>query len=167
MNKNQQIILGLIGLVLIFIIFKGLRDSLKNMFATVGIGTSIEEDKTEAQIEKTEKKAEEFSPLYWQKKVKGKLASLIKQTTTDQYVKTIFDGIGYFKDSPEEILGVFRKLKYKTQVSWLADNWQKTHKSDLQAWLNDRLDTESQREIYLQILSITKNLPTGFITTIK
>jgi len=167
MNKNQQIILGLIGLVLIFVIFKGLRDSLKNMFATVGLGTSISEDKTEAQIEKTEKKADEFSPLYWQKKVKGKGASLIKQATTDEYIQTIYDGIGFFKDSPEQILGVFRKLKYKTQVSWIADNWQKKHKSDLQAWLSDRLDTESQREAYLQILSITKNLPTGFLTQIK
>lgn len=163
MNKKEQIIIALIGLVLAFVVIKSLRDSVKNLFATFGLGTSIEEDKTETQIEKTEKKANEFSPLYWQKAPTNKTAALLKMETTNNYIKTIKKSIGYLYDNPEEILGVFRQLKYKSQVSWLADNWQKKEGSDLQAWLSDKLDTAKQRDSYLEILSITKNLPTGYL----
>lgn len=163
--KKQEIIIGLIALVIIFFLFKGIKDSLKNLFATFGLGSSVTDDKVEAEIDVTEKKADHFSPLYWKKQYKGKSASLLTIVTTNRLIKNIEDGIGIFSDSPEMILGAFRTLKFKTQVSWLADNWQKKHGSDLQAWLSDRLDTDKQREAYLEILSITKNLPTGFIKT--
>ena len=163
MNKKEQIIVALIGLVLAVFLIKSLRDTFKNFFATFGLGSSIEEDKVETQIEKTEKKANEFSPLYWQKAPKNKEAALLKMDTTKKYITSIKKAIGIMYDNPEDIIGVFRQLKYKTQVSWIADNWQKTQGSDLQAWLGDKLDTAKQRDAYLEILSITKNLPTGYL----
>jgi K+-transporting ATPase A subunit len=163
MNKKQQIIAGLIAVVIAFIVFKSLSNSVKNFFATFGLGTSTSEDKTESQIEKTEKKANEFSPLYWQKSPKNKTSMLLTMAQTNQYLNTIKKAIGYIYDNPEDIVGVFRQLKYKTQISWLADNWQKKQGSDLQAWLSDKLDTGKQRDSYLEILSITKNLPSGYI----
>lgn len=161
--KKQEVIILLIVVVFAFVILKSLRDSVKNFFASFGMGTSTATDAVNEVIEKTEKKADEFSPLYWQKAPKNKVASLIKMDQTKKYINAIKKGVGYVWDNPEEIVGVFRQLKYKTQVSWIADNWQKSQGSDLQAWLGDKLDTAKQREAYLEILSITKNLPSGFI----
>jgi len=161
--KKQELIIGIIAIIIVVLFLKGVKDSIKNLFGTFGLGTTVEEDKTEGQIEKTEKKANQFSPLFWQKAPKGKTSQLFKQALTDRLINDIEDGIGFFYDSPEKILGAFRMCQYQSQVSWLAYNWQKKHGSDLQAWLSDRLDTDKQREAYLEILSITKNLPTGFL----
>ena len=161
--KKQELIVLLIIVVIAFVVLKSLRDSVKNFFASFGMGTSTATDAVNEVIEKTEKKAEEFSPLYWQKPPKNKTAMLLTMDQTKKHIAAIKKAIGYVYDSPEDIIGVFRQLKYKTQISWIADNWQKTQGSDLQAWLGDKLDTAKQRESYLEILSIAKNLPSGFI----
>lgn len=161
--KKQELIIGLIAIVILFFMFKGIKDAFKNLFGTFGLGSTTTDDERESEIARTEKKANEFSPLYWQKPPSGKTSQLLTMAVTNKYLSTIKNAIGYVYDNPEEILGVFRQLKYKTQVSWLADNWQKQHGSDLQAWLGDKLDTDKQRNTYLEILSLTKNLPTGFI----
>jgi hypothetical protein len=161
--KKQEIIIGLVAIVLVFFIFKGIRDAFKNLFGTFGIGSTTTDDARESEIEKVEKKANEFSPLYWKKAPQGKTSQLLTMASTNAIISNIEKGIGYVWDTPERILGSFRQLKYKTQVSWLADNWQKKHGTDLQAYLSDKLDTDKQREVYLEILSITKNLPTGYI----
>jgi len=131
--KKQELIIGLIAIVIILFIFKGIKDAFKNALGTIGIGTTTSDDERESQIEKTEKKAEQFSPLYWKKAPSGKIGQILTMSSTNSIIKNIEDGIGYFYDSPEKILGAFRPLKYKTQVSWIADNWQNKHDSDLQA----------------------------------
>ena len=104
MNRKQQIVLALIVVVLAYFMLKGVKDSIKNFFASFGIGTSTESDATESQIEKTEKKAQEFSPLYWQKAPKGKTAQILTAAATKQYISVIHSAIGYIYDSPEQIL---------------------------------------------------------------
>ena len=133
--KRQEIIIGIVALVLVFLIFKGIKDSFKNLFGTFGIGSTTEDDARESEIEKIEKKANEFSPTYWKNPPKGRIAQLMTIASTNAIIKNIESGIGYVWDTPEKILGSFRQLKYKTQVSWISDNWQKKHGTDLQAYL--------------------------------
>lgn len=69
-----------------------------------------------------------FSPVYW-KTIKG--AILFKKAYTDQLAKQIYDALGYFSDDEAAVKSVFRTMKHKTQVSWLADVFQQNYRTDL------------------------------------
>ena len=69
-----------------------------------------------------------FSPVYW-KTVSG--ASLLKKAYTDQLAKQIYDALGYFSDDEAAVTSVFRLMKHKTNVSWLADVFQQNYRTDL------------------------------------
>lgn len=170
MKKNELIILLVVAIAAVFLL-KGLRDTLKNMLAGIGIGTSTDTDKTNEQISKGTKAAEKldsaWSPLYWKNPPKGKIANVIDMAGTNRLISQIRKAIGYVYDNPEEVIGVFKQLDNKTQVSWLVDKWGQKYGSDLYSWLDDKLDTASQRDSFLQIQSIVKQLPTGFHKTKK
>ena len=96
--SKQEIILALIAIVVIFLVFKGIKDAFKNLLGTIGIGSTTGDDARESEIEKVEKKANEFSPLYWQKAPSGKVAQLLTMASTNAIIKNIESGIGYVWD---------------------------------------------------------------------
>jgi len=67
----------------------------------------------------------------------------------------------YWIDNPQEGLGVFRKYRYKSQVSQLAEAFNKKYKKDLYFWLADKYDTQDQKQALADIVEIVKNLPSG------
>jgi hypothetical protein len=69
-----------------------------------------------------------FSPVYW-KTIPN--AKLITRNATNGLCKRIYDAMGYFSDDEPAVFSVFAQLKYKTQVSWLADVFQQNYKIDL------------------------------------
>lgn len=169
MKKNELLIL-LAVVILAFFVLKGLRDSMKNFFATFGLGTSTETDAVDTQIEKQTTKntklASAWNPNFWKskQKLKGNTfeARLMKIKKTDEIGSEIRNSIGVFYDEPEKTLAAFEKMEYQTQVSWLANRWAEKGHGDLYTYLNDKLDTAKQREIFLQIVNYVKNLPLGF-----
>jgi hypothetical protein len=69
-----------------------------------------------------------FSPVYW-KTIPG--AKLITKNSTISLAKRIYEAMGFFSDDEPAVYSVFSQLKYKTQVSWLADVFQQNYKMDL------------------------------------
>jgi len=69
-----------------------------------------------------------FSPVYW-KTIPN--AKLITRNYTNGLCKRIYDAMGFFSDDEPAVFSVFAQLKYKTQVSWLADVFQQNYKIDL------------------------------------
>jgi hypothetical protein len=152
-QDNSKILLYGGGLLIVY--FGILRPLLEKL----GLATSKAEQQVINQQNLPNNK-NPFSPIYW-KTIPN--AKLITRNATNSLCKRIYDAMGYFSDDEPAVFSVFSQLKYKTQISWLADVFQQNYKMDLldflkrgkgqlpQAGLND---TELQ-----QILNIVNALP--------
>jgi hypothetical protein len=67
----------------------------------------------------------------------------------------------YWIDNPQQGLGVFRKYRYKAQISQLAEMFNNVYKKDLYFWLKDKYDTQDQKQALADIVEIVNALPTG------
>lgn len=77
-----------------------------------------------------------FSPRYW-KTVKE--AKILTKASAEKLADDINDAIGFFSDDENKVYGVLRSLKWKTQLSYLADIFFQRHKMDLYQLLNRNL----------------------------
>jgi hypothetical protein len=68
----------------------------------------------------------------------------------------------YWVDNPQQIESVFKSLIYKSQVQQLAEEFQKQKKRNLLSWLQDKLDTATQKEVLARIITYTNSLPSGY-----
>lgn len=132
-EKNLLLIGG--GAVALYLLWDSI---VSPVLETIGIKKSKEE-KTIEQAAINPNSA--FSPVFWQweQKNKGK-AVLIKADALNKMIGTIQKSISSFasfSDFPA-VLGVFRQLSYKSQVSYLADNFQKKTGKDLLTYLRGR-----------------------------
>jgi hypothetical protein len=101
-----------------------------------------------------------FSPVYW-KTIPG--PKLITRNATNSLSKRIYDAMGFFTDDEPAVYSVFSQLKYKTQVSWLADIFQQNYKMDLLDFLKRGKGQLPQAGLnsdeLQQILNIVNALP--------
>lgn len=100
-----------------------------------------------------------WSPTYWSKQ---KDAKLFKVAYTQYLCKQIYDSVSWYKDDWSMAFGAIKTCKYKTQVSWLAYQFQIMYKADLLSWLpggggwpNDRFSNED----VAQAVNYVKGLP--------
>jgi len=73
-----------------------------------------------------------WNPNYWQQ-YSG--AHIITGAALSDIIYNIEDSFGVLADNYENILGQFKKLQYKTQVSYLADQWQRQKGTDFLSFL--------------------------------
>jgi len=101
-----------------------------------------------------------FSPIYW-KTVSG--AKLFTRNATNSLAKRIYEAMGFFSDDEPAVYSVFSQMKYKTQVSWLADVFQQNYKIDLLDFLKRGKGQLPQAGLnsneLQQILNIVNALP--------
>jgi len=184
-ETKTYIIIAIVILLAYFLIKHDITDVLKYF----GIGKSDAEKKAENLEDKGKKtiNAENaFAPLYYQKAMQTQMvkiwsngsrgllfqkwicSSIHNSLTTNipivPYLYTInFDmnlpfGIG---DTNEQTVAMFRRFQYKTQVSQIADLFQKTYQKDLQNFLKNNLNGSTGELAYNEILEIVNNLPSG------
>jgi hypothetical protein len=117
--------IGAVGLG-IYILYK----PIKALFDTFGITQSATAEAV--QQAQTSGSKSPFSPLYW-RGITG--AYLIPVAQANAKAKAIFDSITYFGNDYSKILAIFKTLNYKTQVSFLAQQFQALYKKDLLEYL--------------------------------
>jgi hypothetical protein len=147
------------GLAILY--FGVIRPILKKL----GIQQTVEEaeaTKAVQKIENTPNINNPFSPVYWKKFV-GQKVYLFNKDTTDRLVKRLYDAFGYFTDDESAVFSVFSQMKYKTQVSWISDHFNRTYKIDLFNFLKQgkgSLPQAGLNELELQkIIKIVEALP--------
>jgi hypothetical protein len=72
---------------------------------------------------------------------------------------TIWNSVGYFYDDFDAVLGVFKQLSTKTQVSQLVEKFNQKYKKDLLIWLKGDLwpsDRYSNEQVN-QLIQLVKN----------
>lgn len=105
-----------------------------------------------AQLEKDNQSASSslenpFSPRYF-KSQPGKKIQLLKSAAAKKLADQIYNSIGNFYDDENSVYGAFRQLKYKTQVSQLADTFAKYHQADLFIYLERNFNEKEIKVIH-------------------
>lgn len=124
-DTKTIVTVGAVGLG-IYILYK----PIKALFDTFGITQSATEEKVQT-IQSSGSKSP-FSPLYYKS---FKRAVLMPVAQANAKAKAIFDSITYFGNDYSKILAIFKTLNYKTQVSFLAQQFQALYKKDLLEYL--------------------------------
>ena len=92
---------------------------------------------------------------YWKQKSGAKLFTI---ATTNAMIQKLLDAHHWYNDNEEQMTSVLKSIKYKTQFSWLVDNFQKQTGEDLIAWLRNYF-SEKELEVGFNWIA---NRPTGF-----
>lgn len=146
MNDTQKWIVFLLGLFVIYKVLDkiGLVDNLKER---------RQEQKTEGlQI------IDALDPKYYSELQKKGKVQLTTIKFADELAKQIFDAKGYVYDTDGEALSAFRKLKSKSQVSFVAKRFAEIYKRDLGEYL-DFMSDKNMAILYDTI----RQMPTGLI----
>ena len=61
----------------------------------------------------------------------------LKVSEALNYCQQIYDALGYVTDDEAAVTSVFRQLKTKSQVSFMADQFQQKYKTDLLQFLKN------------------------------
>jgi hypothetical protein len=122
LRDNSQLIIGLV------VIYFGYTKVIKPILEGVGLQKSSEEIEIEKQ---TSNPASAWNPNYWRKGG----ATIITNSKVQQFVNTIWNAPGYISDDFDAVLGVFKQLKTKSQVSYLAHKFNEMKGKDLLNWL--------------------------------
>jgi hypothetical protein len=152
-KEDKQLLLYGGGLLLVY--FGVLRPILKKL----GIQNSAADISVQQQ-QQLPNNQNAFSPIYWKQ---FPSATLLTRAGTEQLAKRIYDALGYFSDDEAAIISVFRLMKYKTQVSWLADIFQQMYKTDLFDFLKNGKGTLWQAGLNSdelnEIINLVNKLP--------
>ena len=122
LKDNGQLIIGLV------VVYFGYTKVIKPILESVGLQKSDEELEIEKQ---TSNPGSAWNPNYWRKGG----ATLIREADVQRFVNTIWNAPGYLFDDFDAVLGVFKQLKTKSQVSFLADKFNQMKGKDLLNWL--------------------------------
>lgn len=172
--KNINWTIPIIIIVGYFFLTKFFGD-IGGMFKGIGAGLGIADTKDETEdlketkelekaMQKLKPKDNPFSIMYGKPvKVKSKFETLTN-AGGNRMAKAIYDSIGTFTDSPQQAMGAIKECKYKSQISSLADYFNKKYKLDLFSFLQNKLDTTEQRIIFGRIINYVNSLPTGIQT---
>ena len=86
-------------------------------------------------------------------------ATIFTVASADGLCRQLKDAQGFFNDNEEQIFGVFRAVRFKTQISFMVERFRLLYKLDLYTWLRDSVLSEKELST---VLNITSKLPTGF-----
>lgn len=122
LRDNSNLIIGLV------VVYFGYNKVIKPLLENIGLQKSSEELEIEKQ---TSNPLSPWNPNYWRKTG----ATIITNANVNKYIDTIWNSVGYFYDDFDAVLGVFKQLKTKSQVSYLADKFNQSKSKDLLNWL--------------------------------
>ena len=117
------------------LIYVGYSKVIKPILDKIGITKSDEELEIEKEVVKLDSP---WNPNYY-KQFGNRPVTLIKETTIEGLLNTIWNSVGYTYDDFDAVLGVFKRLSAKTQVSQLVDRFNRKYKKDLLVWLKGDL----------------------------
>lgn len=122
LKDNSSLIIGLV------VIYFGYNKVIKPILESVGLQKSDEELEIEKQ---TTNPGSAFNPNYWRKGG----ATIITNARVQDFVNTIWNAPGFLYDDFDAVLGVFKQLKTKSQVSYLSHKFNEIKGKDLLNWL--------------------------------
>lgn len=132
---------------------------IKPILEKLGIKESAEEKESKQKLKEQEFKLNIWGGLPTMVKSAGnkKTIKVLTVAGADSYAKQINNAFSVFGDDEEQIFGVFRNLRFKTQVGSLVTAYFKLFKKDLLTELKSKL-SESE---FATIINIIETKPSG------
>lgn len=98
-------------------------------------------------------------PGYWQSYPNGKKAWILNKEYAEKQAANVYKYLGFWTfDNETAIIGIIKALKYKTQLSYLADVFYKKYTLDLFEWLDEHLSKSDM----LKITNNADSKPSGW-----
>lgn len=154
MNEKQKQVLFAIFVIVVLIalskLYKGIDKGAKQVGDKLSDFGITESDKAEAL-----KKMEAFRPSYY-KNLKGSVR-LLKMQNAKDLAKEIYNSrTAYVYTDDARILGVFKKLSTKSQVSFLAEVFQKEYGEDMLNFFFKPMTNDYLEQLYDLVKSLPK-----------
>jgi len=145
----------------IFGFFNDLKKGRDSVLESVGLKDSAQEQEDKAIIQKAKEEASTISspwnPAYYKNAPAG--SSLLTTATGDKIAKQIYDSVGVLTDDSDKGLAAVKQCRTKTQVSWVAERFNKLYNQDLFAFFHNHYDTEQQRANLRAAIDYVNSLP--------
>jgi hypothetical protein len=142
-NAKGLIILvaGLVAVIILAVYinktFGGLSKFFGSISDTLGITDSAEtkalKDKVTAAQISASSASSPWSPQYYKSAPVG--AKLLTQASADSFASDIWNSVGIFSRSIEDVIAVIRQLSAQSQLSFIADRFYANYSKDLLSWL--------------------------------
>ena len=175
MDKQTQniLVIGGIGIALLYIMRSGVNDLFTSLTDRLNLTESPTEKQSATQYSTTPA-SNPFNPNYWrelQKSAYPKKVFFVTANDANRIIMDLYDSVHvYLPIAPDadRILGIFSRLKYKSQISFIADKFQQKYNRDLLTFLdngspffvgNTGLSDQSMRKL----LTYVNSLPSGIV----
>lgn len=122
-------------------------------------GLGIKESEADKEAERTNEELtySAFSPEFFQTAAATKAKALIlTKATGDKLAKQLYNSHGFINDDESQMVDVFKQLKTKSQVSFLAHIFAYNYKTDMQTFLKNYFDEDDE---YKAVLRYVNQLP--------
>lgn len=132
---------------------------IKPLLEKLGLKESAEDKAIKEKLKEQEFKLNIWGgiPSLTKAAGKNKTIKVLTVNGADFYAKEINKAFGLFNDNEEQVFGVFRNLRFKSQVASIVTAYFKLYKKDL---LNELRGKLSESELNT-IISIIETKPTG------
>lgn len=164
MNDKENIKIAIILGIALVAILAG-KKILDSVLEALNLQDTKEERQKKEQTERLESfSVTFFNPNYYRIVPKGykETFQIIPFPKATEAAELIHNSIGFFSDSPEKTKAGFSYAKTKADVSKIAHAFQYKFGKDLLTWISDKLDTQTQKNVWLKIMKELNNLPNGF-----
>lgn len=131
----------------------------KSILEKLGLKDSAEDTATKAKLKEQESKFNIWGGLNSLKKAAGTRKNIVVLTKAgaEFYAKQINKAFGIVNDDEQAIFGVFRQLRFKSQVASIVTEFFNLYKRDLLTTLKSKL---SESEL-AEIINIIETKPLG------
>lgn len=125
----------------------------------LGIKESAQDRETKAKLKEQEKKFNIWGGVNSLRKTAGTRTNifLLTKQGAEFFAKQINKAFGVFNDNEQAIYGVFRQLRYKSQVASIVSEYYNLYKKDLLTTLKNELSDAEMSEI----INIIETKPLG------
>lgn len=147
------------NLLLIGGLFIGGYFIIKPILEKLGLKESKEDKEIKAKLKEQEKTYNIWGGIQSLQKAAGsnKKITLLTVAGADFYAKQIKNAFGVLNDNEEQIFGVFRGIRFKSQVASIVSSYAKLYKADLLTTLKSKL-SESE---FNEVINIIETKPLG------
>lgn len=131
----------------------------KSILEKLGLKESAEDLETKAKLKEQETKFNIWGGIISLQKAAGtrKVIKVLTKVGSEFYAKQINNALGLFNDDEQAIFGVFRQIRFKSQVASIVTAYFNLYKKDLLTTLKSKL---SESEL-AEVINIIETKPLG------
>ncbi len=159
------IIIVISAVIIAVIILINSKKGIDGVLEGIGFKDTKEEKATDEELRGQiliSQNAPWWKPPYYKTGNAG--TKLLTRKFAEELAKDIYDSVGHLTDTPTQASGAFKRVQFKSQISFLAEVFNSLYKRDLAGYLIEHFDTIEQKKVLNDIFGYVNKLQTGLVT---